>query len=742
MSGQESMPLTRIGQTSKTMVLEEFCLRDGVLRLDTLLRGYSDNKEELFDRIDKGLSVRSFQEFVVKFMPSVWAWQEVSQDAPGGFRFRYSLEEPPAVTGATELKLSDNEFYNTVMSLYDKKGVSAFSNGDFDYSCVERLLSPQQVLEDAKRLRGDLRYSYQKCLELKDGPESERRRWGKKFKTTRSEIVRQYKSSLAGQIKLALADTEKQLEGHVSEDGGKQLPAHKDTPPLPCYPRFKDDGDIEVIWDTVEPASALPARSEDGRAAEQEALVRYIGKDFDETSGEMASGFVRDLVVRCYAGGTPATALSPKELEERRDQLATLYKSSQDEFIRVISAAVEKMLDVKAFFDHASVDGADLPAPVIIANCTAAQLMDGRTKELFRKMVKDYGEERDVNKMWFAILPAVYDEELSDEDDEGCWDDWDDDLDPLDMPETDRGGSARAKDVTRATMQDVDEIMKIMRDGKIMTFFNFKGSVKTGFSHLNAARIKGYRDKLRGVDRNEYAVFAYPNFTILPREYTSIKVSARTVNGKTQDVRLNVPGIYVDAAYIAAGLVVGSQNPAYLKSKGYKINSGLPCVRFDLEAGENRLTLHTLMNQELKYRWASDIDQEIGDDHFGFCFCGNNKAGASLKNSYVYTARTMGMGKDGVYRPIYKRLTRDLIEQLLLIKPSAAGKKVSRGDVEDFIRSDVSLWKRMAQSDVDQYANNILQPGDDIVTDENDPNKIQVVLGKDSEMSELEIEVE
>ena len=61
------MPLNRIKQTSKLLLLEEFCNTDGALDLCTLLKNEEvKQKTEFFKLIEDKLEVKNYEEFVEK----------------------------------------------------------------------------------------------------------------------------------------------------------------------------------------------------------------------------------------------------------------------------------------------------------------------------------------------------------------------------------------------------------------------------------------------------------------------------------------------------------------------------------------------------------------------------------------------------------------------------------------------------------------------------------------------------
>lgn len=722
------MPLSRIKQTSKTIIFEEFCVKDEVKDLNTLLRNENiDNKDEFMKLIETDLEVRSFEEFLEKFTPSVWEWYEQTNDPDMPIKPCYSLEKPTHVNGqAHELKLTDNEFYKMVMDLYSKKGISGESNLEFDYSAVAELLSPKQVYENAKQYRKDIKYNFEKLKKLQDASRSEKNECIKKINTLRKKIVQQYKDSFTGTIKLALADTENKLAALESPNNKSEVSSEESKPnmTLPCKVKFDDDGELEVVPIVVD---SIPETDEIENDNKQE-LVALISNDFDKY-GNNAGNYVKSIVVDSYVGGTQLVQqLDKEELIKKKNELSKIYSYSQEKFIRTISSAIEKILDVKAFFEQASIDGEKLPAPVIITNCKASKLIESEsTKKKFSKLIREMGNELD--RPWFAIIPAIGDRDFIDNIEENLSLD---DLDFMDDSDTDSGNINTSDGDSLISIQAVNQVIDILKDGKITTFFNFRANEKTGFANLSNDVINMYRDKVKGngIDSNEYAVFAYPNFTVLPKKETSIKIG---------NEKVDILGIYIDAAYVAAGLVVASQNPEYLSKKNFNINKNNPCVRFDLEEGENRFIMTTKMNREGKGMWSLDVEDNITKDMFGFCFCGNAKFYNDnlINNTYVFCARNMAKDKEGYYKPIYTRLTMDFIMLYLNTYNLGMGRdKIKKSVIDNFIEDKVGDWKRIAESE--NYTNNILHENEDVYLDED--NKLHMKFKKDSELIPLSIE--
>ena len=705
----KSRPLDFIVQTNKTIIFEEF--NSSADDLYTLIKNEDVNKkEEFFTLIKKKLEVRSFEEFCEKFMPSVWEWYETGEDLNNPVNFCYSLERPNGIPNAHELKLDKNEFYSMIMKLYDQKKNSGDSNLEFDYSMVSRLLSPNTVLDRAKQLRKDLDYNYQKLIELGDGSSYEKNKYIKQINNIRREIVTQYKDSFTGVIKLALADASQKLalidsnsssktDGvAVLEDGMKKQP---------CLLGFDEKGNLDIRLIEIQDNNAEVAQLE---CKNDTKLLQIISDDYDKYSDQSNGNFVKNIIVNTYCTDTQVGVLPDREeLVEKRNMYTALYKNSQEKFIRAISSAVEKLLNVKTFFEHAVVPKQkQINSSVIISNCTAEKLLDDTdgVKTDLISFLKEASKETKY-RIWFAVVPAVGDSEFIDNVDEEIT--MDDDL--FGDEENEAKNVKTTDGDMRISLSALKEMLAILKDARITTFFNFRANEKTGFSNLTQETLQKYRDKLESVKGNHYAVFTYPNFTVLPKKETNVKIGETEYDSVSQDERVNIPGIYIDSSYIAAGLVAASQNPDYLTAKysKNKICPGYPCVRYDFERDNNRFIMLTKMNREGKVSWNSDVEENISKDKFGFCFCGNSKYynGQLVNNSYIFNTRNMYVDEDGQYEPLYKRLTMDFVEHYLRIKsPSAHGNTVKKSDVQAFIKDDVAEWSINSQKD---YENNILR---------------------------------
>ena len=412
---------------------------------------------------------------------------------------------------------------------------------------------------------------------------------------------------------------------------------------------------------------------------------------------------------------------------------------------------VEKFAGVKSFFDHATFDG-ELPqdVSVIIANCKVNDIISGN-EERFKKYFGALSAEKGVNRIWFGIIPAIpYDEAISNgnkgrskrslttEDSR----DYKVELLPEEVEDVvESNGPAKKKDPSDlVTLEDVETMLKHLTEAKIMTFINYKADENTGFMELSASRIDRYRRDF-GSMNSEYAVFVYPNFTILPKEKGLVKIGTKyNDKGEEVDVEVTIPGVYLDASYVACGMMVGVQNYKLLENKGYYINQDYPCVRFDLEENSRRIT--TKLNRETQTEMLKTIQEAIARNRFGFVFGDNVKEhdGNILKNSYVLNARSLEREADGEYKPLYKTLVKNVVSQILgtitLVTDYAY-----QADIDTFYEKYVKIWLQNNKFSKTQYDNNILDKDDsiDVRPGKNRQKELAILFGKKTELSGIRV---
>lgn len=694
-----------IGQTSKTILFEEF--NSEKLDLATLLANNDPLKDAFQTEVENNLEVHSFKEFLEKFAPDVYEVCRMSTDGKAEFIYTTDKEK---VKGQYAVKqpITEHTYYKMLSSLYYEKGSSGNSNLQFDDKKILEMLTPKQDVEEARDIRKSLKYNLEKYMELETKGENSSE-YAQQIIDDREKIANKYKDSKIGLLPLAIDDakTKLQLLDKIAP------PENIDTPSITYVSgmlSFSPEGDLVVEERTPETNVEVISDDEtEPKSNVNNTITALLEQDY-ETVEENKNDFVKSLIVSVYSpmGDSNALvnlsseelALKRNEYEQKVTQYESMYAQAKQSFIDEMTAVLEKLLDVKIFFDHATANGGDegkLENSLIVTNCKANKLLADSVRTRFEKFVQDRGINQIKYKIWFAILPAIMDKGMSTGKVK---------LDPLAAVNLKKNNKDTADTGDYIGFNTAKAMMKLLNDNRIMTVFNFKANKNNGFGGIDAKYIVDKKEQVNDMNY-DHAVLVYPNFT-LTRE--------RTI--ELGDEKIKVPGVYIDAAYPAAGLLVASQQTDFLDKHGFKgrVNRNNVCVHVNLEDDEVRKNLTTKFNRELALQWSRDITDEINKDNFGFVFNSDKIYidNEPLKNTYVYLARTLKKNKDGVYIPIYQILMKDFVLQYLNTK--GIGSKIKIDTLNDFLNKEVKAWRRESG----KYINCILKNNEEITKDNED----------------------
>ena len=178
---------------------------------------------------------------------------------------------------------------------------------------------------------------------------------------------------------------------------------------------------------------------------------------------------------------------------------------------------------------------------------------------------------------------------------------------------------------------------------------------------------------------------------------------------KEDVMKMWLEGIYINAAYEAAGIVAAWQCPEYLKERFNNTSSEYPGVRFDVEADDNALLAATSMTKEIS-GFTNAIKNSINHTGFGFVFSSDNAQykGREIKNITVYKARNL-LSNGTEFEPIYKTLVVTYIERMLRFYSG----DFKQDKILKFFSSNPSSQKSRWDADR-QHVNSVLQDGDEL----------------------------
>lgn len=684
-----------ITQTNRTILFAE--VNPERLNLLTLIgdvRGKSSLDDDKMKEINEELLVSSFEEFLEKFIPVVYSWC----DAVTG-SIQYSLVKPENIPQncITEIPLNEsNDLLNMLITLMGARDAQGVANVDFQFSNILEMISPKKIMDDIRQVRREIQYTYGKYVELEEG-DPKRLDMGDKLNYQFEQASQNYNNVLA-MLPLAIEDIKTRLLLGDNETGQGQA-------------EFKagllsmgDDGELKILEMKQEESTQLAVVDDQVNTS----LMETFREDYDALN-ENRSDYVRDLVVRtfCPLSSTMESSVD-RELEVRNyNSYLEFYKKSKDDFVKVVKPLMEKMLGVKTFFDQYQVKEKGMQPKLLITNLPLEMMVKASNLPRLIAYLNTTNDKNEFdNTIWFGIVPDV------------------------ELNQTEGGrlqrirfeGNRQEEKRGNNTMENVATLMNAIEPYRITTFFSFCSGEESTFNYVATEGINIYKDKCAPLMKKSYSEFAVPcipNATIIPKDKSGLVLDKRMVIDEDGKVALSaekddvmkmwLEGIYVGAAYEAAGIVAAWQCPEYLKQRFRNTSMEYPGVRFDVEANDNALLATTSMTKEIS-GFTNAIKNSINRTGFGFVFSSDNAQykGRNIKNITVYKARNL-LSNGNEFEPIYKTLVVTYIERMLRFYSG----DFKQDKILTFFSNNPNSQKSIWDADK-QYVNSILQDGDEL----------------------------
>ena len=638
----------------------------------------------------------------------------------------YTAKKPEGVpeNNISEISLDqNNDFLKMLFTLIDTKKSQGQENVDFKFENILDMLSPKKVMEDIKQVRKEVDYLYGKYEEL-DDEDPTKLEIGDQLNQKFEEASQNYNNVL-GMLPLAIEDIKTRLLLGESEEGSEAEEVEVGLLTM------GGDGELKILESSTSEGENLPAK----KAENKEALVEVFEEDYDAIS-ENPTPYVKDLVVRTFAPitGIGETDIDVEQEVENYNHYLDFYKQSKEDFVKVAKPLVEKLLGVKMFFEQYDTDSRGMRPELLVTNTKVDMITKSNNKPRLITFLNTVNAKNNFGEtIWFGILPAI---EMSDQGKQ-------------EIRRQRFKGTNKKEQKTANTMESLATILEVAKDYKIQIFFNFEANDQTTFNDLATKGVEKYMEKTEILTRKEYSEYAVPclpNFTVIPKKKSGVELDKRMVateNGaklssEEEDLlKLWLEGVYIDASYVAAGLVSAYQCPDFLKDHFNLVSNKYPGVRFDIESGDNALKVPTTLAHEIS-GFTNAIKDQINRRDFGFLFSSEN---ALIDNQVVdritvYKARSMALTEDG-YDSIYKTLVSTYIERILRFKTS----DFKQDKIERFFSNNPKSQKSKWNNDKN-YVNSILQPGDDIDhTIDLDSNTCQLDIVFNGNVKNLEVNI-
>ncbi|RFZ78412.1 transcriptional regulator [Lacrimispora amygdalina] len=687
-----------IKQTNRTMLME--VINPEKLDLLTLVgdvRGVESLSDDKIKEINDHLMVRSFDELLEKFAPTVYCYYNANNQ-----RVVYQLDKPEQVPDEmlTEIPLNrQNEFMGMLMSMVETKRSEGTINVDFKFEKLTDMISPKKVMDAIKQNRKELQYTYGEYAKL-DEEDPKKRDLGDKLNVMFEEASANYNNVMA-LLPLAIEDIKTRL---LLGDGGDK----KDNTPLALgVLSMGDQGELRVLEAPKVETTALTTIDDNVNTGLIEAL-----KDDYQALNEESNDYVGALVARtfCPLSSTMESSIDIATEVSNYNSYLEFYKESKDAFIKTVKPLIERLLGIWCYFEQYPKKLKGMRPSMLVTNVSNEMLAKSSNIPRLITYLTTVNAKNDfTNTVWYAVVPNVSLDQNS----------------KMKLTRERFKGNSKAEKNDTNSVESLIRLLDVFKDYKVQCFFSYEADDSTTFNALATEGITRYEDRcaaLMGKEFSEFAIPCLPNYTIIPKDKSGVVLDSRMVVGENQTAELSkekedimklwIDGVYVGAAYVAAGVVSACQCPEYLKSKfgpGVRLDMELPGVRFDIEADDHSLIACTTMAKEIT-GFTNSIKNDINRKNFGFIFSSENASykGNNITKIMVYKARNL-MSDGSMFEPIYKTQVTTYIERVM---------RHGTGDFKE--DSIVQFFSNNPNSQKSQwlsrreYLNGVLGAGDDI----------------------------
>lgn len=690
------MAMNTISQTNRTILFEEINPeKQNLMTLVGDVRGINSLSDDKIKNLNEALLVRSFDEFLEKFEPVVYSFFDANNQ-----KVLYTLKKPEGISDdlLTEIHMNrQNDFLKMLMTLVETKRSQGTINVDFQFEKLTDMISPRKVMDDIRQNRKELQYTYGEYAKLDDG-DPKKLDLADRLNVMFEEASANYNNVMA-MLPLAIEDIKTRL---LLGDGQKA----QDAAPLAIGVLSMDEtGELKILEAPKEKKQELLVLDDNANTG----LIAALEDDY-KALNEDGNEYVMSLVTRtfCPLASTMESTVDVEREVANYNAYLEFYKTSKDDFIKVVKPLVEKILGVWSFFEQFPKNIKTMRPSMIVTNVSNEMLAKSSNITRLITYLSSVNAKNDFeNTIWYGIYPSV----------------------SLDSHSRMKAVRERFKGNENVDKEDVNSveslsrILDVLKDYGVQCFFSYETGDRTTFNAMAMEGIEAYENKcasLIGKPFSEYAIPCIPNFTIIPKDKSGVILDKRMhiteantaeLSQEKEDImKLWIDGVYIGASYVAAGLVATYQSPEYLKEVFKKnVDESLPGVRFDIEAGDHALKVRTTMAKEIT-GFTNVIKNDINRRNFGFVFSSENAmlGDINIQNIMVYKARNL-LSDGKSYEPIYKTQVTNYIERVMR---HATGDFKQESIAEFFSNKPSSQKNRWLEKK--DCVNAILGSGDDI----------------------------
>ncbi|MCL1878992.1 MAG: hypothetical protein FWF80_09040 [Defluviitaleaceae bacterium] len=794
-------------QTSKTMLFEQINKSSDVPCLSVLLTAADENAggaaDKMTDEIIKKLTVESFEDFISKFRPTIYAsystvadYEKITNEETGEVTTGELLGEFPDVQYyISKDKVLDKPFVDPIelnlthpvvrmlVKTIKEKGITGTPDIDCDFKSLLAELAPKREFEIARGIQKSLDFLFKKYKDIEDDSPEKReyavlvnKEFEKiaPFRDKPEKLIPIAAARLEEKLSVLADDAKSQNKGannanviRTITDGRIAFTAKGPSVTLP--PAVSDTLNIEQKDEGDAAGTALSVTDgEKSDAAESvpQTLSELFNYDFDRTASKDKKGMsdeeyednrkntlqiLRDVFLPAEANGTSAKE-DVVETVDRYNSYMDLYKRSQKKLVKVAKPLLETLIGVYLFFQQSeglrySPKEAKLKPKLFFTNNTYNDLFgDENVEKKLNVLLKTINSTRPNDAVWFAIVPGLM-FESKDAGAEGY-------SGPL---ETEAESESSFNDPL--TVAQMKRCVQFLGRQRIQMFFSFETSNSTTFNDLQEKGIGPFSEKLELLDGERYAIPCIPNFSLIPGIFGKTNFgktfASEDVNGEAMVVEQGegktewISGIDVSSCYVAAGLAAAWQMPKFLtfklseaKVKNLTATESLPGVRLNIESDDLSLILTTSLGRGV-YGLPDDMVDEIKKESAGFVFSSNSRFlnGTPVNKLTVQIARCMLKGATG-YEPFYYALTERFVLKFISEVTGNEAAKLAKFFTGGPEHNVVGKWRKLSVDTAGRsYANAVLRTDDLLKLEPGDEGLMTVQLNFGGVVTYCDIEI-
>lgn len=734
-----------IEQTNRTILFD--VVNPEVYNMFNIMSDVDENSKSLSDEkvaeINDALLVKSFDDFLKKFKPTIYSYFDQDKGMV------YELTKPAGIPDQLVKKIvidRNNTFLKMFISIMDTKKASGATNASFNYERITEMLAPHKTLKEIKKLKKDISYLENKNAEFES--DSPAKQDAVLKLTGKLEKTKKYYNETSSQLTLMLGMIKENLDT-TAKAAEKGITEFK-----PALPVFDDKAEIVALKTSSDSSKLLTDKGKKNEASStelaetskselaevkennnkkekisykdltvsvieeqyyesMEALYESVGQTYDRES--QGASLSKELIVAAFTDNVPDT-LMEMDLDnkvELYNKYSAMNAAWQKAFIRTAKLLIEKILSVKAFFDQYQPKSPMMRPSLLIVNAHMSEILEEKNLENLKKYLETVNNKSDFsNTIWFGIVPNM---EYSDEVDM--------DIDEETMREFGYTGDIdTGVSVAPTEISDLQLLLESIKEYRIQVFFSFETGEDTTFLKLSTYGMDQYIEQtqdLENTDYSRYAIPCFPNFTVIPSNKSRVVLGSKAMRkedgslefSKDRDdfMKFWIYGVYISAAYVAAGIVAAYQCPNFLAAKfGNRVKKEYPGVRFDLEAGDNALYVPTTMPKEIA-GYTTETKNLINEHKYGFVFSSDKSQlnGKTVNVITVYKSRCMNESKSGGFESIFRETTRTYLYRMI----GAITNDYKKDRIDKIFDSggQVKEWQLSPN-----YVNSILREGDGI----------------------------